>query len=1532
MRKRLGIGGGLMNRVLGTIGILLCCWTVSLGKEPDTSLTNCAIAVEELLSRALPPDTSMRKVTLVKPWTEVDVGEGIRAQTVLIVQTWWERKDEAQAMTSQEKAPHQLSAEERGRLFNRREDFAQVWVLPLSAYPGAGPVIKAQLPACERPNRHHREIAFLGHGHGCAWYLHGPIYEWIALRDRLQLTGGDDPIAGAIRGLTITDPGSMTANGCEAILGRFGAKALPQIEKAVAGNHPATRRLVVSMMQVDDKAVTAWLCREAAASNNDAAEAARACLLHHPRVEAASLYREWLEQEAGKEDVLKILIAARQIKSADARVFLPRVLAAPTSVWAYREAFDWSRELGGKGIPARVAEAEAAIRRHGSWRKSPNDDRRINNAVQVIRATGDADLIAAVGLSLATYTTKGGADRARAAGGRLLQAAGQTGRALVDRVWKSNKVEHQNRRLAEIRPQLGAVPESEPSVHEKARAQSQLILDCTVEEEGPLRRGNDTVQKSYRVKYKPLFWGVAGLALGETIWVHYDLKDYPRELRSGIEADLREGDRFIAFVDWRAANKGAEFRLVRADRPAALAAIQAMLETERAAAALTFEDILKLRDTGKAADVPLLERVLVSNFPGTRTHGFAAAQALFRIGTPEAHAILTRCLLTPAYFAGLGAGYTSHWNMPEPQRSKFIAQYHLVNVNARDLLVVVAVEPPTRERDRFEFVVTIENFADRPVQLPGQEAYQGDLLYFRDATGCYATREHTAEHKLGPVKWLTLAPRQTHTCRIEARIAKTDPLTLETKDVRFELGKPGPFVLQAMVEQQPPSPEAPVKNPWVGRAVSPGARLEVPRGPLSVKLEIQGAEIAAWFVNDSREAQTYKGGLGMTSAKQSCILKLRAADGREWSAMAPPRRELQNYDDILVPPGDTVLIGRWNLAALRYREEGRNEQLGFQDLPPDKYQTHWWDGVFQIGAPLRSSWIEVSTLREDLSAREFAAALRGRWESVFALPGRTNITHAEFRADDTATVLVTAGDAVRTHAGSYRLEFDRPPASNMVTLAKITVQTEKGEFVLSRVNFGLHNGVIDRDSPLLRIDGNPHGALDRAVPWGEAVGGVQVRLTSGSPRCKSAPSLKLEVAVIECPEPQVIVPRTGRSFEVKVDGRWYRWGKAVDEQAVKLDALSPPMILDWCWPGPWVAIDGKEPRALVFEPGQHTIRVRLVVHFRADPDGTKQIQLLSNPVEVFVVGTPDKPAAARPGSATTEIPSAVRWGESKDGLRLGMSPAPRESAATTHPQPDMPKAIRSEADLDPRNVRIGLYEKDDAKPGLRSLTWYSRTRMPPLPGLYEWAVTGFVAAGNNELVGRMEGVYSRKDAFSVTRYARVRKDDTYVVAPKTELRAFEHLACSFDVPGLPADADGRRPGAQEKTAPAAPAGNGVLTRWHGDEKTLRVRAEVFPETFRIGEVARARLSFAAGAAENTLRKVNELVEVCDMLLLMCTRAVLGMTRVYFGSPGDLLVSEKNRRLELLRSYRKSWCTSGTAWRRTGRRRRPGRRDCTVTIV
>jgi hypothetical protein len=141
-------------------------------------------------------------------------------------------------------------------------------------------------------------------------------------------------------------------------------------------------------------------------------------------------------------------------------------------------------------------------------------------------------------------------------------------------------LQEQNGRLVLI----GYIKETEPpaqdgqeAIYKKAKTRSDLILDCTVVQESPLGHGA-SIQKSYQVQYKALYWAVVGLDLPDTIWIHYDSQEYPRELRSGLEAHKHKGERFIAFVDWQPEKKGWEFRLVRADEPAKAAEINRELK------------------------------------------------------------------------------------------------------------------------------------------------------------------------------------------------------------------------------------------------------------------------------------------------------------------------------------------------------------------------------------------------------------------------------------------------------------------------------------------------------------------------------------------------------------------------------------------------------------------------------------------------------------------------------------------------------------------------------------------------------------------------------------------------------------------------------------------------------------------------------------------------------------------------------------------------------------------------------------------
>jgi hypothetical protein len=236
-----------------------------------------------------------------------------------------------------------------------------------------------------------------------------------------------------------------------------------------------------------------------------------------------------------------------------------------------------------------------------------------------------------------------------------------------------------------------------------------------------------------------------------------------------------------------------------------------------------WEQVLRLRETGTAADVPMLTSLLATPSP---IYPYAAAQALFCIGTPAAHTALSNHLLRASFPVGLSVEYTAQWKMPEPQRSRFIEQYHLVNL-ADDLRVEVGTEPPGKDPNRLVFTVSVQNITAKQLRVPEQPAYLGELLYWREASGRHAVRTRTGCDKFYPPGLLRLKPGQTHTYRIEARLTKSNPLTLETEDLRFELGRPGAFQVWAVVEP-PPTYQMPAHT-WENRAVSPAITVDLPR-------------------------------------------------------------------------------------------------------------------------------------------------------------------------------------------------------------------------------------------------------------------------------------------------------------------------------------------------------------------------------------------------------------------------------------------------------------------------------------------------------------------------------------------------------------------------------------------------------------------------------------------------------------------------------------------------------------------------------
>ena len=92
---------------------------------------------------------------------------------------------------------------------------------------------------------------------------------------------------------------------------------------------------------------------------------------------------------------------------------------------------------------------------------------------------------------------------------------------------------------------------------------SELIMVCTVVDEGPLGHGDKGTQKSYLVSFQLLKLSIDGLGLPDKVRIQYDSTDFPKELRSGKEADFHQGDRFVALLDYDPQDSKKGFRIIR---------------------------------------------------------------------------------------------------------------------------------------------------------------------------------------------------------------------------------------------------------------------------------------------------------------------------------------------------------------------------------------------------------------------------------------------------------------------------------------------------------------------------------------------------------------------------------------------------------------------------------------------------------------------------------------------------------------------------------------------------------------------------------------------------------------------------------------------------------------------------------------------------------------------------------------------------------------------------------------------------------
>ena len=398
-----------------------------------------------------PFNARMRKTVLVdfKPLT---LTSGVPVQTAVFRQTEWDLKEYPQSATlgmKMEQEALALPESRRIEVMNRFDDDTQVWVASLKD-ARANARFKVQLMPAAAAHRYHREVAFLGRGHGWAWFGYMPIYEWILLQRELNLEGGDDPLGAAARGLAVEDSGSMTANSAEAMLVQAGTNALPYLKPLLTAGSTLDRALR-TLAQIPGVEATILLIRSAESTDHDVASRARRLLAGYPRAEAEDMYFQQLSADAGRVRVDLLLSACEKVNKARLAKHLPKVMASPKSVREYRHAFELSRSIRGKKIGDELLAAEEAIKTCGYGSGTNFSQSGVDAAAKTLIESKDVDAAACLALSLAVATTKGDWRAANKAGVTVLKALPKSrGQELARTVRASTDDESEKRRLDEV--------------------------------------------------------------------------------------------------------------------------------------------------------------------------------------------------------------------------------------------------------------------------------------------------------------------------------------------------------------------------------------------------------------------------------------------------------------------------------------------------------------------------------------------------------------------------------------------------------------------------------------------------------------------------------------------------------------------------------------------------------------------------------------------------------------------------------------------------------------------------------------------------------------------------------------------------------------------------------------------------------------------------------------------------------------------------------------------------------------------------
>ena len=287
--------------------------------------------------------------------------------------------------------------------------------------------LKSSIEWAKTSSRYHTRAVCLGEGRGFTWYSKHTIFNLFHIREKLKLSGGDDPIAMLADGLLIEDDGTMTANSVTFQLARYEDDALPHITSAIKRAHDPTKP-IHALSHIPTPQSTRLLLNLFDSEDERYSRAATYALVSRPptssgkpatfRPEAKRAYLQMLR----RGDYIRAATeACCQFKWTEAIPILDERQKMASSYYELRNIVYGRRKLAGHAISKDFADAEMRLR----IRPQPGDAIDVADyqaARDLLVGSADTEAANISALSLALATAKGGADSLRAKGLSILEA------------------------------------------------------------------------------------------------------------------------------------------------------------------------------------------------------------------------------------------------------------------------------------------------------------------------------------------------------------------------------------------------------------------------------------------------------------------------------------------------------------------------------------------------------------------------------------------------------------------------------------------------------------------------------------------------------------------------------------------------------------------------------------------------------------------------------------------------------------------------------------------------------------------------------------------------------------------------------------------------------------------------------------------------------------------------------------------------------------------------------------------------------